>query len=180
MKQNQKNRYNGRYNNRNNRSVITRNTSLESSGPCGKLHGTALQLFEKYQSAAKDAMIQNDVIQAEICLQHADHYIRMQNIAIANEQANRPQPQPQQQKQPDEQPDELPTITVDAAPEKAEAAEVETVAETPVSDETIAQMDLSVPVGAMQEQRPHNRPRRQLRPRQTPKTEPVEAEPANA
>lgn len=86
MKPNQKNRYNGRYNNRNNRSMITRNTALESSGPAGKLHGTALQLFEKYQTAAKDALIQNDLVAAQTYLQYADHYIRLQNIAIANEQ----------------------------------------------------------------------------------------------
>ncbi len=86
MKPNQKNRYNGRYNNRNKRTMILRNTALESSGPSGKLHGTALQLFEKYQSAAKDALIQNDLVLAQTYLQYADHYIRLQNIAIANEQ----------------------------------------------------------------------------------------------
>lgn len=87
MKPNQKNRYNGRYNNRNKRTMILRNTALESSGPSGKLHGTALQLFEKYQSAAKDALIQNDLVLAQTYLQYADHYIRLQNIAIANEQS---------------------------------------------------------------------------------------------
>lgn len=95
MKPNQKGRYNGRYNNNTNRGsrpqVIFRNTSLESTGPCGKLRGTALQLFEKYQAAAKDALIQNDDILAETCLQYADHYMHLQNIAIANEQAFRPQ-----------------------------------------------------------------------------------------
>lgn len=91
MRPNQKNRYGGRYNNsRGNRSqTIFRNTALESSGPCGKLHGTALQLFEKYQTAAKDALLQNDLILSETCLQYADHYMRLQNIAIANEQALR-------------------------------------------------------------------------------------------
>lgn len=92
MKPNQKNRYNGRYNSRSPRTNnITRNTALESSGPMGKVHGTALQLFEKYQSYAKDALIQNDLILAQTCMQYADHYMRMQNIAIANEQAMRPQ-----------------------------------------------------------------------------------------
>lgn len=91
MKPNQKNRYNGRYNNRNSRMNITRNTALESTGPMGKLHGTALQLFEKYQSYAKDALIQNDLVLAQTCMQYADHYMRMQNIAIANEQAMRSQ-----------------------------------------------------------------------------------------
>ncbi len=163
MKQNQKNRYNGRYNNRNSRSVITRNTSLESSGPCGKMHGTALQLFEKYQTAAKDALIQNDIIQAEICLQYADHYIRMQNIAIANEMANRPQPQQQPQKQQEVVTDELPPVTVEAASEKpAETAPVS-------SAEAVIQPDVSVPVAAMQETQNAARPRRQLKPRPQPK-----------
>ncbi len=89
MKPNPKNRYNGRYNNRNARTVITRNTALESSGPNGKLHGTALQLIEKYQAAAKDALIQNDLVLAQTCLQYADHYTRIQNIAIANDMAMR-------------------------------------------------------------------------------------------
>lgn len=96
MKPNQKGRYYGRYNNNNvnraNRSqVIYRNTALESTGPCGKLRGTALQLIEKYQAAAKDALIQNDDVLAETCLQYADHYMHIQNIAISNEQNFRPQ-----------------------------------------------------------------------------------------
>ena len=90
MKQNQKKRFNnGRFNNRNTRQLITRNTVLESSGPCGKLRGTALQLFEKYQIAAKDAMMQSDIVLAQTCMQYADHYIRLQNQAIQNEQQNR-------------------------------------------------------------------------------------------
>ncbi len=98
MKQNQKNRHgSGRYNNSRNirPQIIFRNTALESSGPSGKLHGTALQLFEKYQTAAKDALLQNDLILSETCLQHADHYMRLQNIAIENEQSQRQQYQKQ-------------------------------------------------------------------------------------
>ena len=90
MKQNQKKRFNnGRFNNRNQRQLITRNTVMESSGPCGKLRGTALQLFEKYQMAAKDAMMQSDIVLAQTCMQYADHYIRLQNQAIQNEQQMR-------------------------------------------------------------------------------------------
>ncbi len=99
MKPNQKNRHNGRYNNRNSRSTITRNTALESSGPMGKVHGTALQLFEKYQAAAKDALIQNDLVLSQTYMQYADHYMRMQNIAIANEMAMRQNMQEQQRQQ---------------------------------------------------------------------------------
>ncbi|MBR4931670.1 MAG: DUF4167 domain-containing protein [Alphaproteobacteria bacterium] len=100
MKPNQKNRHNGRYNNRNSRSTITRNTALESSGPMGKVHGTALQLFEKYQAAAKDALIQNDLVLSQTYMQYADHYMRMQNIAIANETTMRQNIQDQQRQQP--------------------------------------------------------------------------------
>ena len=91
MKPNQKNRYNGRYNNRSARSMILRNTVMESSGPMGKIHGTALQLSEKYQAYAKDYLMQNDLVMVQMCMQYADHYTRLQNIAIANEQSLRPQ-----------------------------------------------------------------------------------------
>jgi len=78
-------------NNRSGRSValqqITRFTNLDSSGPLGKLRGTPLQLAEKYQAGAKDAQTQGDVVLAQTCLQYADHYLRLQAIALENEQA---------------------------------------------------------------------------------------------
>ena len=89
MKQNNRNRRNGHFGNRNARpaQTIYRNTVLESTGPCGKLRGTPLQLAEKYQAAAKDAMVQNDTVLAEKFSQYADHYMRLQNQAIENEKA---------------------------------------------------------------------------------------------
>ncbi|MGN0919944.1 MAG: DUF4167 domain-containing protein [Alphaproteobacteria bacterium] len=66
---------------------ITRFTNLDSSGPLGKLRGTPLQLAEKYQNGAKDAQTQGDVVLAQTCLQYADHYLRLQNVAIENEQS---------------------------------------------------------------------------------------------
>lgn len=90
MKSNQRNRFNARHNgsarNTSRPFTIYRNTSLESTGPSGKLRGTALQLHEKYIAAAKDALIQNDDVLAETCFQYADHYMHLQNQAIANEQ----------------------------------------------------------------------------------------------
>lgn len=157
MKQNQKNRYNGRYNNRNSRLTITRNTSMESTGPCNKLHGTALQLFEKYQAAAKDALIQNDLILAEICMQYADHYIRLQNMAIANEQAMRSNNTNSQSSRIEA--DELPPVSLPSEEaqsiEPAIAEEKEDQASEPVieiteNDVALSQMDLSVPVMAIQ------------------------------
>lgn len=91
MKQNQKKRFNnGRFNNRNQQKQITRNTVFDSTGPCGKLRGTPLQLVEKYQAGAKDALMQNDIVLAQTCMQFADHYIRLQNQAIQNEQRGNP------------------------------------------------------------------------------------------
>ena len=93
MKQNNYNRQNRRFagNNRNNRpaQTIYRNTCLDSSGPAGKLHGTPLQLNEKYNALAKDATTANDMVLAEQYRQYADHYIRIQAIAIENENALR-------------------------------------------------------------------------------------------
>lgn len=84
-----KNRAGGRYphfnnNRRNNLNMPTKNTVFDSSGPCGRMRGTALQLSEKYQSAAKDAR-HNDTILSEICLQYADHYQRIYALACAND-----------------------------------------------------------------------------------------------
>ena len=65
---------------------ITRLTNLDSSGPLGKLRGTPLQLAEKYQSGAKDAQTLGDDVLFQTCQQYADHYLRLQAIAIENEQ----------------------------------------------------------------------------------------------
>ncbi len=78
-------------NNRTSRPVamqqITRFTNFDSSGPMGKLRGTPLQLVEKYQAGAKDAQMQGDDVLFQTCQQYADHYLRLQAIAIENEQA---------------------------------------------------------------------------------------------
>lgn len=151
MKQNQRNRYNGRYNS-NNRvntrpQTLYRNTSLESSGPCGKLHGTALQLAEKYQSAAKDALMQNDLVMAEICQQYADHYMRLQNIALTNEQANRPAPRPEAP--PEARPEE-PAAEL-ALPEIVPPSDASDSSDAPDTDDSLRAADLSVPIRAIQE-----------------------------
>jgi hypothetical protein len=164
MKPNQRGRYNGRYNNNTNRAnrtqVIFRNTALESSGPCGKLRGTALQLFEKYQIAAKDALIQNDDVLAETCLQYADHYMHVQNIAIANEQAFRPQQSQNiagQQRASNEAVAENIALTDGeegeknvSNPDEGDVASADTarVADAPV-DGALKVLDLSVPVAEM-------------------------------
>ncbi|GHU02272.1 hypothetical protein FACS1894186_6630 [Alphaproteobacteria bacterium] len=71
-------------------TTFTRSTIFDSSGPTGKIRGTALQLLEKYSGSAKDFASSGDDIQAEICRQYADHYTRLQNQAIAWERENQP------------------------------------------------------------------------------------------
>lgn len=138
MKQNNHNRQNRRFNNRGNRpaQVIYRNTCLDSSGPAGKLRGTPLQLNEKYAALAKDAATANDMILAEQYRQYADHYMRLQNIAIENENALRASKEAQRN-----------TETVD---ENAENIS-EVVEETSQAEDTLP-TDLSVPVQQMNEQ----------------------------
>ena len=78
------NNFNRRFNNGPNR-----NTVYDSIGPAGRLRGTAFQLMEKYLSAAKELMA-SDRVAAESCLQHADHYMRINAMAIAAEGARYP------------------------------------------------------------------------------------------
>lgn len=79
-------RFNGHKNN-----VITKNTVFDSSGPCGRLRGTAQQLMEKYMAAAKD-MKHADRIQAEIMFQYADHYARLLAMTMNTAPDNTPRP----------------------------------------------------------------------------------------
>ena len=147
MKPNQKNRYSVKNNNRSTArlQLIYRNTSLESTGPAGKLHGTALQLSEKYQAAAKDALIQNDAVLAETFLQYADHYVRLQNQAIANEQALKQRPV--QNTLSNETEDSLPDFNI---PSQNEEKQTEPAEDTFVLSEELKE-DLSVPVLEIQQ-----------------------------
>ena len=138
MKQNNHNRQNRRFNNRNNRpaQVIYRNTCLDSSGPAGKLRGTPLQLNEKYVALAKDAATSNDMILAEQYRQYADHYMRLQNLAIENENTLRASKEAQR---------------MNEAPEENIENASDTIEEPTQEEETIS-ADLSVPVQQMNEQ----------------------------
>ena len=162
MKQNQKKRFNnGRFNNRNQQKQITRNTVFDSTGPCGKLRGTPLQLAEKYQAGAKDALMQNDIVLAQTCMQFADHYIRLQNQAIQNEQRGNQNNQPRQQREVEAQ-DELPEIQMPEAKEgetEGEVVETQEEASAPVleskeEDETASVVVAEEPKKAEAKQKP--------------------------
>lgn len=160
------NNYNGN-NQRRTNNTVSRNTVLDSLGPVGKLRGTAFQLMEKYLAAAKDAHSTDRVLE-ENCLQHAEHYMRLNALAIAAEQQrfnqNQPQPRPMSDAEDD--------APVEAERQDAPAEQIErldpaqqpqpvVVEETPVIKEAepvreekpvrYAETDLSVPVALMSE-----------------------------
>ena len=145
--------FNNNNNNRRFNNAPNRNTVYDSLGPVGRLRGTAFQLMEKYLAAAKDAM-SSDRVLAENCLQHADHYNRLNLMAIAAEQQRNQQYQ-QQLEQPEQtdEASETDVVSADAAVEDAvEDAPAEQPAETPVSE-----TDLSVPVSVIKRKKQKKR-----------------------
>ncbi len=73
----------------NNRPQNSRNQSFDSSGPEGKVRGTASQVYEKYLALARDASSSGDRVVAENYFQHAEHYFR---IMVASGQQMAPRP----------------------------------------------------------------------------------------
>lgn len=69
-----RNRSNGK------RHIPLRSQTFESSGPDGKIRGTAQQVFDRYLLLARDAYSSGDPITAESFYQHAEHYYRLLNI----------------------------------------------------------------------------------------------------
>ena len=53
------------------------NRSYDSNGPDVRVRGTASQVYEKYQTLARDAMSTGDRVMSENYLQHAEHYYRI-------------------------------------------------------------------------------------------------------
>ncbi len=62
------------------RHIPLRNQTFESSGPDGKIRGTAQQVFDRYLALARDAYSSGDPITAESFYQHAEHYHRLLNL----------------------------------------------------------------------------------------------------
>ena len=139
-------------NNRSNRSIalqqITRFTNLDSSGPLGKLRGTPLQLAEKYQAGAKDAQTQGDDVLFQTCQQYADHYLRLQAIALENEQ---PKIKSEEQIPEDTSSDETEEISSGASESEAETTQ-EPVIEKRSPKHHKKEDSLSMPMEALQAQ----------------------------
>ena len=79
------------------------NRVFDSSGPEGKVRGTPQQIIDKYTALARDAQLSGDRVAAENFQQHAEHYTRMLNEALAEQakeaEARREQQLQQQQNQ---------------------------------------------------------------------------------
>lgn len=71
------------------RNPNVRTQQFDSSGPEGRIRGTASQVYERYLAQARDALSSGDTIAAENLFQHAEHYFRIVNA----QNANNPQPQ---------------------------------------------------------------------------------------
>lgn len=56
-----------------------RSNNFDSNGPEGRVRGTAQQVFEKYQTLARDAQSSGDRVASENFYQHAEHYYRIMN-----------------------------------------------------------------------------------------------------
>lgn len=151
--------YNNHNNRRFNNNGPSRNTVYDSVGPAGRLRGTALQLMEKYQTAAKDALASDRVL-AESCLQHAEHYMRLNALAVAAETRHNPQHQAQPVIEETGSAEAMETPMIEAAgscnTENKDSEKPAPVSFEPVTDDSddlgeMMKMDLSVPVSAMVE-----------------------------
>ncbi len=69
-----------------------RGSTFESSGPEGKIRGTAQQVIERYQALGRDAMTAGDRIGAENFFQHAEHYYRVSSANGAGHRSGRERP----------------------------------------------------------------------------------------
>ena len=64
------------------------NRSFESNGPSVKLRGTAVQVYDKYLTLARDAATLGDRVAAENYFQHAEHYYRLMSAAAEQQRAD--------------------------------------------------------------------------------------------
>ena len=68
-------------NNSGRRNNTSPNNPYESNND-SKIKGNAIQVNEKYQSLARDAISSGDIIKAEYYFQHAEHYHRVHKTVL--------------------------------------------------------------------------------------------------
>ena len=77
-----------RHRSRNNH--CTSNSNSQKNNPYDnnkdtKIKGNAIQVHEKYQSLARDAITSGDIIKAEYYFQHAEHYHRVHKLSQSHQ-----------------------------------------------------------------------------------------------
>lgn len=70
------------------RHIPLRSQTFESSGPDGKIRGTAQQVLDRYLALGRDANSAGDPITAEAFYQHAEHYHRLLRADSENDRNN--------------------------------------------------------------------------------------------
>jgi hypothetical protein len=112
-----------------------RSNSFDSNGPDVKIRGNPSQIFEKYQSLARDATTSGDRVMAENYLQHAEHYYRVSSEINAQRQQQQQRQQNQHQRQDGQegqnQPDNAVAADAEEAPQEAVVEKKEPVVDAP-------------------------------------------------
>tara|TARA_S200000501_G_scaffold306392_1_gene295073 strand:+ start:161 stop:583 length:423 start_codon:yes stop_codon:yes gene_type:complete len=71
------------------RNNSRRNSNSQKNNPYDnkdtKIKGNAIQVHEKYQSLARDAITSGDIIKAEYYFQHAEHYHRVHKLSQSHQ-----------------------------------------------------------------------------------------------
>ena len=71
----------GGYSSQRGRGTSSPGRNFESNGPANfRVHGKPIQIHDKYVQLARDSAANGDKILTENLLQHAEHYLRMQNF----------------------------------------------------------------------------------------------------
>ncbi len=58
------------------------NNGFDGNGKENKIKGNPIQVQEKYQSLARDALSSGDIISAEYYFQHAEHFHRVHKTSL--------------------------------------------------------------------------------------------------
>ena len=176
--------------------------SYDSSGPDGKVRGTAQQVLEKYQALGRDATSAGDRIAAEGYFQFAEHYYRVVNADAGAQQQRREQhannsagqvetthtqpalsaaPKTNEPEQPEQPAPTVVTVPIMPGPIEAAAEEPQPKPETakPQLQEAPVK-EPAVVMEALAEDKPKPVRRRRARVKPAQKTTEPEAEPAQA
>ena len=126
--------------------VPLRNQVFDSNGPDVRVRGNAFQIYEKYQTLARDAASSGDRVAAENFLQHAEHYYRIIEVINENSAAEQRRYQPSQDASSNEAPqnngDQSEQPNSDPAPE-AQQAEAQVITPSRATPSTWEQTEES-------------------------------------